>query len=312
MASENRQLPVSNKKRNPALTNAAARYNELLAQGTDYLSTDTSTKLTTNTPIYNTAFNLVATKKGIKMNKVAVSGASLEKLKRVNSRFIQVFALAVEDEEFPVSDFAFYQLDSKGNVRTMDSEEQIQAVAANLIAGEIARVGAGGAAMTNPAIAKVIARNNQFLLDESAERVADDAFVAAERALEALNDSADDTILFVYNEVETHFSNLAKSSQRVEGRKWGINYARVGSSKIVSGTVTDIDTNLPIESVEVYFENGNNTDETNVRGEYSLSTTLMDAQKLNAEHPLYAIFNVTVTLVEGSNLTVDIKMRKLP
>ena len=165
--------------------------------------------------------------------------------------------------------------------------------------------------MNNPAIAKVISRNNTLLADLSAQRLADDAMVAAERALNLLNPDADDTIVFVWNEVEAHFSNLKPPAVRVEGRKWGIIYNRVGDTKIVTGTVRDSVTLAIIAGVLIYFENGINEAISDAEGKFSLSTTLMDVQKLIATHPLYANYEVTVTLVEGENLTVEILMVKL-
>ena len=309
MGTEARQIPNSNVKRNTALNNAFDQYTLLGASS--FLSADTKTKLTTNQPLYKTAYNDWFTKSNTDVINSAAHEVAAAKLKRTCARFIKVFALAVEDEEFPVGNFQFYHLDSNGNVPAMDTYSQIADVAANLISGEVARVAAGGAAMSMPAIAKIIALNNTFTATKNAKNSSVSALTAASNTLNGLNAVADDTILFVWNEVETHFSNLPHAALRVQGRLWGIVYVRVGVSKIVSGTVKNSVTGDVILGADVYFENGNNNGISDASG-YKFTTTLMDVQKLIATHPLFTDFSVDVTLVEGQNATVDISMVPLP
>jgi hypothetical protein len=315
MASERRQLPRSNVKRNIALTAAKARNTELVDAGMGYLSTGTNSttaKLEYIEPLYRVGSILVASCKSADMTAVVTKNKSIALLKRGNKRFIKVFVEAAEDEEFPLTDFAYYHLDATGNLPDMTTEDEIKAVAANLIAGEAARVAAGGAPMSNPGIGVIVSRNTRALIDSSAQRFTADAYADAERALDALNEKADEALLFVYNEVETHFSNLTNSATRVEGKKWGIKYVKAGSPKVVSGKVSDVDSGDGIAGADVYFDNGNNSDESGVDFAYTLNTTLMDVQKLIATCPGYFDWSEDVTLIEGENLVKDIKMTKKP
>jgi hypothetical protein len=315
MASENRQLPKSNIKRAAALTAAKIRNDELVLAGQGYLSTgtgSTTAKLEYIEPRYILASTALANAKSAEMLATAVKNASLALLKRGCSRFIKVFVEAAEDGDFPITDYAFYHLDGKGTLPAMTTEEEIKTVATNLITGETARVAAGGAAMTNPSIAMIITRNTRLQIDASAQRFAADANVEAERALDGLNALADEALLFVYNEVETHFSNLSKSATRVEGKKWGIKYVKSGSPKIITGKVTDVDSSEGIAGADIYFDNGNNSDESGVDFTYTLNTTLMNVQKLIATCPGYFDWSEDVTLIEGENLVVEIKMKKKP
>ncbi len=310
MASESRQLAKSNIKRNAAYVAAEAKNQELIDGGGTFLSTDTSGALMTNAPIYQLAMNDVANKEAATMNAVNAANEAGVFLKSQCSRFIQVFKLAVEAGEFPVSDFLVYHLDSSGNVPVMNTNAEIKAVAANLISGEAARVALGQAAMMMPPIAKIISLNTPFLLKMGVVSSANSAMLAAQRALNLLNPSADVTLLFVWNEVETHFGNLPNPALRVQGRLWGINYVRVGSIKVITGTVSDSITGLPITDANISFENGNN-DAISTGTGYTLDTTLMDVQKLIATHALYTPFNVEVTLVENENQVVNIVMVKI-
>ena len=306
--SESRQKPNSNVKRNSALTIALAEHTRL---GTaSYLSADTKTKLTTNQPIYKAAFDDVFSKSNVDFNNSALLEIAAGKLRRGGARFIKVFVLAVDDEEFPVANLQLYHLDSNGNVPPMITYDQIQEVAANLISGEAARVAAGGTPMSMPAISKIITLNNTFLAARAAKNASESALTTAQATLNGLNAAADDTILFVWNEVESHFSNLAHPALRVQGRLWGIVYERKGSTKLVKGTLKDSVTGLEILDATVYFDNGNNEALSGADG-YELSTTLMGIQKLIASHPLYLEFSVDVDLVEGENPVVDIVMVKI-
>lgn len=307
---EGRRLPDSNIARNLALRNAWTKNDDLGIAS--FLTAATKLKLNTIQPLYKAAMDDVATKEALEMRATNAKDASGVKLKRCCSRFIQVFGLAVEDEEFEPGDFHFYHLDANGNVPEMDTDDKIKTVAENLITGEAARVAAGGAAMSNPAIAKIITLNTRFLSDLVLQNAAKDALKTAERAVNNLNAQADDAILFVWNEVETHYGNLAKDSQRAEGRLWGIVYIRVGSTKTITGRTIDSVTLLPVEGADVQFENGNNVAESNALGEFTFTTTLMDVQNIIATQPLYENFTEAVTLVEGENMEVEIRMVKKP
>ena len=310
MASESRQLPKSNIKRLAAYVAAEAKNQELIDGGGTFLSTDTSDALMTNAPIYQTAMNDVANKEAATMNAVNTANASGEFLKSQCSRFIQVFKLAVEAGEFPVSDFLVYHLDSSGNVPVMNTNAEIKKVAANLISGEAARVALGQTAMLMPPIAKIISLNSPFLVFLTAVSTANSAELAAQRTLNLLNPLGDETILFVWNEVETHFSNRANPAIRVQGRLWGINYVRVGSLKHITGKVTDSITGGEIADANISFENGNNDATSDATG-YQLDTTLMDVQNLLSTHPFYVPGTQPVTLVENEDQVVNVIMVKI-
>lgn len=311
MASESRKKPESNVTRNTALTKAKEENDDLVAAGTSFLSAATTAMLNTTQVAYKEAYDTVAEKS----NDDVLASDKLEKaaalLKRGCSRFIQVLVLAVEDGDFPAANLHYYHLDSSGKLPNMNSYDEIQNCAANLISGEAARVAAGGAAMANPNIGVITHRNTAFLDCRTTKRATTMALTAAETALNKLNADADETILFVWNEVEAHFSNLSPAARRVQGRIWGIIYAKVGGTKEVSGTVKDSLSGNDILDANVFFENGVNDALSDAHG-YKLNTTLMDTQILLATHPLYVDFKVSVVLVEGENPVVNIVMVKKP
>jgi hypothetical protein len=308
MASEKRRLPNSNLNRRTALNNAK-EMNDLLGLSS-FLCLETKAKLNYIQPLYNIAMQNIAKTSSAEMKATSDLSINREKLRRLCSRFVQVFKLAVEDKEFPVADFAYYKLDSKGNVPVMDTDAEISAVAHNLIFGENARVTSGGEPMAMPALAKVIKLTNLFELNCRTQNRAISAMLDAKRAVQLLNPKAKDAILFVWNEVETRFSNLKFAAIRVQGRLWGIVYVKQGSTKKITGTITDNETGEIIIGATIYFESGNNDDESDANG-FKFNTSLMDIQKLVCEHPLYMPWHEEIKLVENENLKVDIRMIKI-
>lgn len=311
MATESREKPKSNVKRNSALQKAIVKRDAMETAGTNFLTPDTDGKLVYIAPVYKAAIITVNTGEAAQLAATTAMDIAAFKLKRVCSRFITVFGEAVTDEEFPASDFALYHLDSKGNVPLMDTNDRIKSVAEYLVSGESARVALGQTAMSNPPIAKVIILFNIFILAVAAQNAAMAASIAAKQALNGLKTLADEAILMVWNEVETKYGLLPNPALRVQGRLWGISYVRVGSKKIVTGKVTDSVSGSSLDDVLIYFENGNNDATSDATG-YSLETTLMDAQVLIATKVGYFDFSLPVTLVENVNPVIPIVMIKKP
>lgn len=309
MSSEKRKLPDSNIKRNYALKKAK-RYNDNLKTPT-YLSTSTETKMNDMQPMYSTAYSDVTklTAKDMRATELLIS--SRKKLHKASSRFIKVFALAVDDDEFDASDFLFYHLYQAGHLPAMETDDELSTATDNLISGEAARVAKGGIPMSNPDIAKIIMLNTAFNKNKVDKNLSITNLTAAEYYLNSLNTKADEVILFVYNEVETNFSNLSNAAIRVQGKLWGIPYVKVGGTKIIRGKVTDINSGANITDALIYLSGGRNQYESDING-YELSTTLMDVQYLISEHPLYKSTRREIKLVEGKNSVADIVMKLKP
>ena len=121
----------------------------------------------------------------------------------------------------------------------------------------------------------------------------------------------DEMLRLVHGEVETHYVNESPETRRSECRLWGMRYALSGSTKVVTGKVTDIETGEGITEAEIYFENGNLSADSGVDFMYQLNTVLMGVQKLVSSHPLYELWQEDQTLIEDANLVVNIKMRRL-
>jgi len=309
MASETRQLPNSNISRLMALN--AAKSKDTAMGVSSFLTAQTKSRLTSIQSNYQTRYDGTAPAKQTMVTLTNQKNPLADISRMFNSHFIQVFNLAVDRSTFPQADRAFYKLDvGTGNVPEMITDQQIIKIGDDLIKGEANRTASGAAAMTMPDISEVntaFTNLNTVLMPHS---TAVDAYDAALEALDGLNTEADAVIKKVWDEVETFYNEEEASSQRQNAREWGVIYVLKGSNKTISGKVFDIDTNLPIAGAKIFFANGNNSVLSDDEGNYSITTTLMSAQRLLAESDLYDNYDETVTLVENENLTWDIKMKK--
>jgi len=308
MASEKRQLPQSNITRMSAIDSAEAKNTAL--GGASFLTAPTQARLAAIQASYRAGYDGIAPAKQAMVllsGQKNVLGAAAQ---RKNSRFIQVFNLAVEDGIFPAADRAFYKLDvGTGNVPEMSTDAQILQVGKDLVKGEADRIAAGGGAMAMPAIAEVNTAHTNFNNILMPHSTAVDAYDQRQEALDALNPEADAVIKKVWDEVDTFYNEEEPASQRQNAREWGVVYVLSGSPKTVTGIVADAVTALPIEGAEIFFRNGNKTVLSAANGSFELTTTLMGVQDILAEHDLHLDFSASVTLVENEDLTVNILMQ---
>jgi len=314
MASESRQLPQSNITRMSALDIAKAK-NDALGAGS-FITAATQSRLNTIHTSYRNRYDGVYPAKQTMVSLTNQKDGYAVVSRMTNSHFIQVFNLAVERNVFPIAHRVFYKLDeASGNVPEMISDAQIIQIGKDIIKGEADRTapppGPGGAPMLMPSIINVTAAHNNLNGILMPHSTGVDGYDQALETLDALNEEADAVIKKVWDEVETFYNEEEPSSQRQNAREWGVIYILQGSSKTVTGIVTDFDTNLPVEGAEIFFENGNKKALSAADGSYSLSTTLMNQQNLLAQHALYNNYLQQVTLIENENLVWNFKMQKV-
>lgn len=299
MASENRQLPNTNRTRMIALDAATAK--NTATSGT-ILSALTQTRLAAINASYRTKFDAIAPLKHdlgvLTAQKLGFYNALFMK----SSHFIQILNFEIAEGNLTEADRDWYKLTaSGGDLPDMSTEAELDQVAKDLIKGEADRIAAGGTALIYP-IARVQTAFNNFDGILMPHSTAADALDTAQEALQGLNDEADKVIKKVWSEVETYYNEETPESQRANAREWGVVYVLRGSKKHVDGHVYDIVTNLPVAGATVHFKNGNATAVTDADGFFELNTTLMGVQKLQVEENIHLDFEMDVTLVENENV----------
>lgn len=150
---------------------------------------------------------------------------TLKKAKLYISHFIQVVNMAIMRGELPATERAFFKLDEdERKTPTLQTEGEVIDWGKLIIEGEDIRKAKGRSPITNPTIAVVKVRYEQFSDSYKFQKTLQKNY---HRALEKLSDmrpTADDIILQVWNEVEKHYSDLNDEQKREKSSKYGISY----------------------------------------------------------------------------------------
>jgi hypothetical protein len=141
------------------------------------------------------------------------------------THFIRVMNMAIYRSDLPVETRAFYGLATNDStVPSLNTENELLSWGRRIIDGEELRMKKGGSPITNPTIAVVKVRFEQYIdaLNYNttlSKRSIDYAKKIAEMRLEA-----DQIILNIWNEVEEHFAQLKETERRSKCEDYGVIY----------------------------------------------------------------------------------------
>jgi len=149
----------------------------------------------------------------------------LKKAKLYLSHFIQVLNMAIARGELPASVREIYGMDLDENrMPSLTTEKELIEWGKKIIDGEMQRLQKGQAPITNPTIAVVRVRFEQFLeaynhhkiLQQNTRRLLND--------VNNLRVTADSIILSIWNEVEDYFKDLPDEERRLKASEYGVAY----------------------------------------------------------------------------------------
>jgi hypothetical protein len=141
------------------------------------------------------------------------------------THFIRVMNMAIFRGDLPAETRAYYGLATNESlVPSLSTENELLSWGKRIIEGEEFRIKKGGSPITNPTIAVVKVRFEQFLdaltYNQTLARKAHDYAMKNN----ALRKEADSLILSIWNEVETSYSNLVEDAKRKECEEYGMIY----------------------------------------------------------------------------------------
>ena len=307
MSSEAKFYPRSNESRYMALymahmINAATSLNNPLTQRT-------RDRLNLIFPEYKNKMAERAIKKAEAAGLVAEKEKLREKLSMYCSHFLQVFNMCVKRGEYKAAERSYYGMDvSSEKLPPLLLQNDVWTAAQQLIKGEQMRIAAGGTPMVCPSADEVEAVFNAFKPVAANCSNAKDAYDNAQEAVQKLNKEANGVIKKVWREVEIYYNEQPRPSMREHARRWGVEYARKGYKKKVTGIITDSETGLPLERVQVKLSHGRKKIITAIDGKFMLTTSLMDEQKLTATHNDYKPVETEITLYENRDTVCNIGM----
>jgi len=159
----------------------------------------------------------------IEKNKEYIT--SLKKIKLYISHFIQVMNMAIAREELPASTRKFFGFDENDkSVPLLNTENDIIKWGNMLIDGESKRIRSGFSPITNPTIAIVKVKYEQFLELYNFQKTLQKNTLREHNKLAELRDKADNIIVKIWNEVENTFKDLNEDDKREKCKEYGIVY----------------------------------------------------------------------------------------
>ena len=151
--------------------------------------------------------------------------ASYKKAKLYLSHFIQVMNMAIARGELHSNIRTFYGIDEFDNkVPEMNTETELIKWSEMVIAGETERLKKGMTPISNPTIAVVKVRFEQFMDAYRSKKVNQKNNIRILNDVINLRTQADELILNVWNEVEKHFSDLPDDIMREKAAEYGVSY----------------------------------------------------------------------------------------
>jgi len=148
-----------------------------------------------------------------------------KKAKLYVSHFIQVLNMAIARGELHPNIRTFYGIDEfDSKVPEMNTEAEVIKWGEQVIAGETERLRKGMTPITNPTIAVVKVRFEQFMDAYHPKKVNQKNNDRIMNDVIGLRIQADDIILNVWNEVEKHYADLPDDMMRERAAEYGLSY----------------------------------------------------------------------------------------
>jgi len=159
-------------------------------------------------------------------NKKSKNYNDVERKARIYlTHFIRVMNMAIFRGELPVETRAFYGLaTNEATVPSLNTDNELLSWGRRIIEGEEFRIKKGGSPITNPTIAVVKVRFEQFIEAMSYYQTLNKKTLDYAQKNNELRREADEVILSVWNEVEARFSELPDEDKRKECEVYGLIY----------------------------------------------------------------------------------------
>ena len=148
-----------------------------------------------------------------------------KKAKLYISHFIQVMNMAIARGELQPNTRTFYGIDEfDSKVPEMNTEAEMIKWGEQVIAGETDRLRKGMTPISNPTIAVVKVRFEQFMNTCHSKKINQKNNMRMMNDVSGLRTQADEIILTVWNEVEKTFAELPDSELREKAADYGVSY----------------------------------------------------------------------------------------
>ncbi len=219
-----RRLPNTDVARLKALTQAFQKGKELPPFKLAF-SQSTFNKVQSFLPYFESTVRLYKKTYATSITKNREHPIYYKKAKLYISHFIQVMNMAIARGELQSQTRSFFGLEAYDNkVPDMNTEADVIKWGEQIITGESERLKKGMTPITNPTIAVVKVRYEQFADAYHSKKIDQKNNMRILNEVSALRTQADEIIINVWNEVEKHFSNLPDEMMREQSIEYGVVY----------------------------------------------------------------------------------------
>lgn len=161
----------------------------------------------------------------IQVTKSKEYGKLLKKLKLYMSHFIQVINMAIARGDLNASDRDYFGFGSvQGKVPLFNTENEVIEWGEKIIQGETLRLKKGLNPVTNPTMAVLKVRYENYLDAYNFQKILQKNLQRSQKKLIELRAIIDGIIASVWNEVEEHFSDLSDEMKRNNAKIYGVVY----------------------------------------------------------------------------------------
>lgn len=148
-----------------------------------------------------------------------------KKAKMYISHFIQVVNMAIQRGDLPDNERSYFGIHEDAyKLPVLNSEADLIKWGEKLIHGENLRKAKALSPITNPTIAVVRVRYEQFLDAYKYQKTLQKNYHRAQEHLAGIRKKADNIILSIWNEVEKSYSNLSDNERRLHAQQYGLSY----------------------------------------------------------------------------------------
>lgn len=219
-----RRLPATDSSRSDALravyTKSISAPVEELPFSTIYLD-----KIKIFYPKFKKEIEERGTALSVQSEATLISNAAQEKCRMYVSHYIQVFNFGVARNKFKASERAFFQLSvNQETVPDLKSADSLTAVAENIIKGDVNRIAAGGAEMSNPSTAEVEAVYNDYAAKSADQSAKKGVYEKEQKDVDNIRAEADELIADIWDEIEFKYRKDEPSAMRRKAREYGVVY----------------------------------------------------------------------------------------
>ena len=219
-----RRLPNTDVARLKALKQAYQKGKELPPFKLAF-SQSTFTKLQAFLPNFDAVIRLYKNTCAFTVTKSKEYPTLYKKAKLYVSHFIQVMNMSIVRGELHPNTRKFYGIDEVDNkVPEMNTEAELIKWGEHVIAGETERLRKGMTPISNPTIAVVKVRFEQFMDAYHSKKISQKNNIRILNDVIGLRTQADEIILNVWNEVEKHYADLPDDIMREKSAEYGVSY----------------------------------------------------------------------------------------